>query len=361
MRVNARRDTTLDQIASLNPTALLANDVPLIDLRAPVEFAQGALPTSTNLPLLSDADRHEIGLVYRTEGREAAVARGHQLVSGPTRAQRIQAWLEFAANHPDCWLYCWRGGLRSQIAQAWLKDAGRAVPRVAGGYKCLRRACLDTLENTARDTKPWFVLAGRTGSGKTQIIQRLAHAIDLEGLARHRGSAFGAHPGGQPTPVAFENALAVAALRHAGSALVLEDESRTIGRLALPNSWYARMAAAPLVLLKATTETRVRNIRSEYVDEPLARGIAANELQDQLTASLDRIRKRLGGERHRRVGAALAEGFRTGDHEAWIGLLLAWYYDPMYDYQLAAKRERIIFSGDARAVTEFLKGKNELG
>ncbi len=341
----------------MTPTALLANDIPLIDLRAPVEFARGAFPTSVNLPLLGDTERHEIGLVYRHDGRAAAIARGHELVSGARRAQRIESWVDFAKHHPNCQLYCWRGGLRSQTAQSWLREAGCFVPRVAGGYKSLRRACRDALENIAGDARLWFVLAGRTGSGKTRVIGKLAHAIDLEALARHRGSAFGARAAGQPTPIAFENALAVIALQKAGRALVLEDESRTIGRLALPGSWYERMAAAPLVLLKAPREARVRNIRSEYVDTPLADGTSPAALQGQLAASLDRIRKRLGGDRHRRVGAALVEGFQTGHHEAWIGLLLEWYYDPMYDFQLASKWERIIFSGEAEAVTEFLERK----
>ncbi len=320
-----------------------------------MEFGRGAFPAAVNLPLLNDAERQAIGLVYRNEGRAAAVARGHELVSGTVREQRLQAWITFATEHPDCQLYCWRGGLRSQIAQAWLKDAGSVVPRVIGGYKALRRICLDTLENAATDAKHWIVLAGRTGSGKTRIIERLTQAINLEGLAQHRGSAFGARPSGQPTSIAFENALAVAALQQTGRTLVLEDESRTIGRLALPNAWYARMASAPLVLLQASTATRISNIHAEYVDEPLAAGVAPAALQRQLGDALDRIRKRLGGERHRQIGAAMATGFQTGDHGAWIGLLLEWYYDPMYDYQLAAKRERIVFRGEADAVAEYLR------
>ena len=90
-------------------------------------------------------------------------------------------------------------------------------------------------------TKHWLVLAGRTGVGKTKVIEMLPDAIDLEALARHRGSAFGGHDGGQPTPIAFENALAIATLKHRGSRLIVEDESRTIGRLALPQLWHARM------------------------------------------------------------------------------------------------------------------------
>ena len=339
----------------MTPDALLAENVPLIDIRAPAEFAQGAFPASVNLPLLTDAERHEVGLTYGKDGQDAALARGHELVSGTVRAERTRAWARFAESHCGCWLYCWRGGLRSRIAQSWLEKEGIAVPRVAGGYKTLRRACLATLEGAAGDSKRWLVLAGRTGSGKTRVASGLANAIDLEGLANHRGSAFGALPGGQPTPIAFENALAVAYLKHDAPTLILEDESRTIGRLALPAAWHERMGAAPLALLEATTEERIRNIGSEYVEQPLAGGVSPEDLHGRLAESLDRIRKRLGGDRHARIRAALDEGFGNGGHEQWIRLLLEWYYDPMYDYQLASKRRRIVFRGNAAAVTEYLQ------
>ncbi len=338
----------------MTPTELLAGGVPLIDVRAPVEYAQGAFPGAANLPLLTDTERHEVGLTYRNDGRDAALSRGHELVSGTVRAERTRAWAEFAGDRPGCWLYCARGGLRSRIAQSWLQETGVAVPRVAGGFKSLRRACLDTLERAAGDARHWLVLAGRTGSGKTRVIGTLTDAIDLEALARHRGSAFGARSGGQPTPIDFENALAVAYLKHDAPRLVLEDESRTIGRLALPPAWFERMGAAPLVLLEVTIEERIANIRGEYVEAPLAGGMPSEQLQARLVESLDRIRKRLGGDRHRNIRAALDRGFRDGDHDAWIRLLLDWYYDPMYDYQLRGKRNRIVFRGGTAAVREYL-------
>ena len=339
----------------MTPTALLANAIALIDLRAPGEFARGAFPAAVNLPLLTDAERHEVGLTYKHRGRAAAIEVGHELVSGAVRAQRTAAWADFVERHPGAWLYCWRGGLRSRIAQQWLEQAGIAVSRVDGGYRILRRACLAALDSAAANDKGWLLLAGRTGSGKTLVINELSNAIDLEGLARHRGSAFGARPGGQPPPIAFENALAVACLQHSGPTLVLEDKSRTIGRLAVPAAWFERMRGTPLVLMQASITERVRNIRGEYVDGPLAGGDAPGELREQLSDSLDRIRKRLGGDRHRQIAAALNEGFAAGAHETWIEMLLEWYYDPMYDYQLEAKRGRVVFQGDRAAVTEYLR------
>ena len=341
----------------MTPTALLANDIGLIDLRAPGECAQGAFPAAVNLPLLSDTERHEVGLTYKNRGRAAAIEVGHELVSGITRAQRIAAWADYIERHPEAWLYCWRGGLRSRIAQQWLEQAGIDILRVDGGYRSLRRACLAALEGAARDDKRWLLLAGRTGSGKTLVITKLSNAIDLEGLARHRGSAFGARPEGQPTPIAFENALAAAYLRHIGPTLVVEDESRTIGRLALPPAWFERMRSTSLVLMQATMAERVRNIRGEYVDGPLFGGVSPTQLHAQLANSLDRIKKRLGGDRHRQIAAALNDGFAAGSHEVWIEMLLEWYYDPMYDHQLGSKRATVVFQGDRAAVTEYLAAR----
>lgn len=347
---------------AMTPSDLLRQDIPLIDLRSPGEFAQGAFPAAVNLPLLTDGERHEIGTLYKRRGREAAIRHGHELVSGPTRTARIRAWTNFLRNHPNAWLCCWRGGLRSAIVQSWLREAGWAAPRVEGGYKALRRTCIETLDSLAQPAeadaaKRWLMLSGRTGVGKTKVVQSLPQAVDLEGLARHRGSAFGGHEQGQPTPIAFENALAIKYLQHQGRTLIVEDESRNIGRLSLPEAWFAQMRQAAIVLLEAPMEARIEQIRKEYVNAPLAEGLAAAALHERLQASLDRIRKRLGGERHRQVGAALAAGFRDGGHEHWIGLLLAWYYDPMYDYQLQAKQPRVIFTGRRSEVAEFLRAQ----
>lgn len=353
----------------MTPADLLRNNVPLIDLRSPGEFARGAFPCARNLPLLSDAERSEIGVLYKKRGAEAAVRRGYVLVSGAVRSARLKSWTDFLQAHPDAWIYCWRGGLRSAIVQSWLRDAGWPAPRVAGGYKRLRQTCLDVLADspgaansgeacpapaTPGDGKRWLVLAGRTGVGKTEVIKTLPNALDLEGLARHRGSAFGSLEQPQPPPIAFENALAAAYLRHRGASLILEDESRTIGRLALPKSWYGRMQQAPIVLLEASLAQRIRRIRKEYVDLPLSQGADCAALHKRHQTALQRITKRLGRQRHGQVSEALAQGFRQGDHEHWIGLLLTWYYDPMYDHQLTSKKHRVIFTGDRQAVCECL-------
>lgn len=118
---------------------IFLNDVPMMDVRAPVEFAKGAFPGVLNLPLMNDEERQKVGTCYKQRGQEAAIALGHSLVSGEIKNGRIAAWAAFAKVHPHGVLYCFRGGLRSQITQQWLQsEVGIAYPRVIGGYKAMR-------------------------------------------------------------------------------------------------------------------------------------------------------------------------------------------------------------------------------
>lgn len=334
-------------------TELLARRGPFIDLRSPREFAAGAVPGAVSLPLLTDDERHRVGLTYQAEGQAAAITLGEALVAGSTRQARIDGWADFVRQHPETWLYCWRGGLRSEIVQGWLAELGLDVPRVPGGFKALRQSCLAAIDSAPAQV-PWIVLGGRTGTGKTAVLKQVPGHLDLESLANHRGSAFGGYPEGQPTPVSFENAVAVTWLNHDAGALVLEDESRTIGRLAIPPAWYEAMQRAPLVILEADMDARVRHITREYVWEPLSRGMAAATLERRLTEALDRIRRRLGGLRHAEIAALLRRAFDTGEHGPWIERLLGWYYDPMYDYQLRAKLDRVVFRGSIETVGPYL-------
>ncbi len=352
---------------------LFLHDVPLLDVRASVEFAAGAFPCAENLPLVDDEERHLIGIRYKEAGQEAAVELGGRLVSGARRTQRIAAWQQFAARHPDAVLYCFRGGMRSQISQAWLHEhAGVRMPRVKGGYKALRRFLLNELATGIEAIEP-IVLGGRTGVGKTLLLARLEHTLDLEGLAWHRGSAFGRHATPQPTQIDFENRLAIALLKHRAGGnppLVVEDESKHIGSRHLPERLYQRLKAAPLVVLEATLQERVENTLREYVIDSLAehRALHGEETgfetwADGLLGSLDRVRRRLGGVRHQALRGvledALARQRAHGDlarHRDWIERLLVDYYDPMYDYQIARNAERIRVSGRAGEVLAYLRG-----
>lgn len=356
-RQGAAIDNSQRSLVSNELKQLLEQGTSFIDLRAPGEFSLGAVPNAVNLPLLTDKERQQIGITFKQSGSDAALSLGHELVSGASRDARIHSWLEFSKQHDGSWLYCWRGGLRSQIAQSWLAAGGVNLPRVSGGFKALRRTCLEILQS-APGSKPWLIIGGRTGSGKTDLLAQHAGSIDLEGLANHRGSAFGAHMTRQPTPIDFENSLAVAYLQHNHRRLLLEDESRTIGRLAIPPSWHAHMQQSPLLILDVELAVRTNNICREYVSEPLAGGVPEAELHSRYSEALQRISKRLGGVRHKQVQAALTQGFANGDHGDWIGLLLRWYYDPMYDYQLEKKLDRVIARGTGPQLLEAINQQN---
>ena len=325
---------------------------PLIDVRAPSEFARGALPGAVNLPLLHDEERAAVGTTYKRRGREAAIELGHRLVCGEVKRARVEAWRAFVEVHPNAAIYCARGGLRSEIAQTWLAEAGVRQARVAGGFKALRRHCLDVLEGVGE--RSFVLVGGRTGSGKTSVVQGTAVHVDLERLANHRGSAFGALPTPQPPPVAFENAMAVEIMRLSlDEPIVLEDESRTIGRLAIPDRLYTAMQGAPIALIEADDETRAENIYREYV-------IEAEQPRNHLAASLERIQRRLGGVRYTEIKALMDQAFDAGAsawplHRRWIVRLLHDYYDPMYDYQLAAKADRVTVRGTASEVAAALR------
>lgn len=351
---------------------ILLDDTPLIDTRAPIEFNKGALPSSHSLPLMTDAERAKVGTCYKQQGQAAAIELGHQLVNGRIKESRVAAWVDFARQHPEGYLYCWRGGLRSQTCQQWLQAAGCDYPRIDGGYKALRRFLLDEFERICRE-REFLILAGPTGVNKTGLLQQVDAAVDLEGVANHLGSSFGRRPEGQPTQLNFENALAVALLKQdarqtdTNVALVLEDESQLIGRCSIPPALLQRMKTSPVILLEASLEARIEHTYRNYILNKLSRWQALqgeeagfNAFADDLTQSLYRVRKRLGGVRYQSLQAQLQSALtrhRQGDadgHRQWIAQLLTDYYDPMYEYQLSQRQPLVCFRGDRAAVLDFL-------
>lgn len=351
---------------------LFLSGVPLLDVRAPVEFAKGAFPGAVNLPLMDDAEREAVGTRFKQQGQAAAISLGHSLVSGGKKHDRIAAWADFARSHPDGYIYCFRGGLRSAISQQWLhEEAGIRYPRIVGGYKGMRAFLLEELEDAIVESQ-FVVLGGLTGTGKTELLRELENGVDLEGHAHHRGSSFGRHAAAQPAQIDFDNRLAIDFLRkralgHHG--FVLEDEGRHIGSCSLPLTLYQRMPAYPVVWLEDDLGSRVDRVLRDYVIDLVAEFMAMNgadkgfeRFAERLRQSLDKIARRLGGERHRRVGAmmdaALAEQRRSGavdGHRDWIERLLVDYYDPMYAYQRQNKAARVEFAGGRADVLQYLR------
>jgi tRNA 2-selenouridine synthase len=342
----------------LYPAGALEPPYAIIDVRSPVEIARGALPGAHALPLLSDDERHQVGLRYAEAGQEAAVRLGWELTE-PHLAARVAAWRSVAAAAPTA-VVCWRGGLRSALATE-LIDLPQ-VRAVAGGYKAVRRQLSATLpEALAR--APLLVLTGLTGSGKTELLRRLRGVttdlavLDLEALARHRGSSFGAIDQPQPAQPTFEHELTSGLLLHRARVVVVEDESRFVGRRVLPPPLLEAMQRAPVALLETSLEERVARVFAEYVRTPALRQSvpAARAALDAATA---RLRRRLGGPRSRAVHAALAvaelDWFDPAAHREWIGLLLEHYYDRLYHRNRAALARPVLLRGDADALAEAL-------
>ena len=354
---------------------LLCADTPMLDVRAPVEFSQGAFPHSINAPLLNDEQRHLVGGCYKNEGHDAAVRLGEKLVSGDVKEACLRRWTDFLRQHPDGVLYCFRGGMRSQISQQWIyQQTGIMVPRVKGGYKALRSFLIERTESLALQLNP-VILAGRTGSGKTLLLKKLDNAIDLEGLANHRGSSFGRQLDPQPTQIDFENRLAIELLKFARCGLtdiVLEDESPNIGSVHIPHALYQRMEEAPGVVLEASEQQRVEITLKEYIIDMLERYVDAegdamrgfSALSEYLHSSLLRVKRRLGGKTYTEIlglmNQALKEQAVSGhaeSHRTWLRLMLIQYYDPMYDYQHKKRGRMIEYSGEFTAILSCLRDR----
>lgn len=331
----------------------------ILDVRSPAEVARGTLPGSVNVPILEDEERRRVGIAYKESGQRVAVELGVELTS-EAMPGRVERWRAVCRNGPAV-IACWRGGLRSELAQSYLGEP--RVPRVAGGYKALRAHLVGSLERSLRRRR-LLVVGGMTGTGKTELIESLRGAdgmlaLDLEGLANHRGSAFG-HLGAQPAQQTFENEIAARLLLDPARLLVVEDESRRIGALQLQEALFAPMTSAPVALLEAPIEERVRRIHRQYVLEPaIARGpeVVLRELAD----SVSRLRRRLGGglvEQLQGVlaGAIASDSWRdSAALEPFIAPLLHEYYDPLYRKSVERLRREVVVRGGREELASWIR------
>ncbi|GAB1447235.1 MAG: tRNA 2-selenouridine(34) synthase MnmH [Bacteroidia bacterium] len=313
----------------------------LVDVRSEGEFAQGHIPGAVNLPLLRNEERVLVGTTYKKEGNQAAVLLGYELV-GPRFRQLIEGAISLSEGKPLV-LHCWRGGLRSRIMAQLLSNAGLDITIIEGGYKTFRNLVL----NTFLQSYNLRVLGGFTGSGKTEMLKGLANAgkqiIDLEELASHRGSAFGAigmEP--QPTQEQFENNLALLLSKiNVAEPLWLEDEASMIGKLQVPDVFFKQMRQSPLVVVRIPKEERFARIRNEYGVFP----------KEQLIQSTQKIAKKLGDLRLRKAISDL----ENNNFDGWLDEVL-FYYDKVYVRALndSTLEQKLILEGSFDEVLQQL-------
>lgn len=312
-------------VKSLDVAEFLQRTTPIIDVRSPKEFAQGHIPGAHSLPLFSDEERAVVGTRYKQHSRDAAVLEGLRIV-GPKLAGIVEEARSIA---PDgrIRVHCWRGGERSGSV-AWLLDkAGFGeVHTLRRGYKGFRNHVLDSFN----DPLQLLVLGGYTGTGKTETLRHL-HAlgeqvIDLEGLAHHKGSSFGAlgeEP--QPSTEHFENLLwAAIASTHRGRPVWVEDESVMIGRCKIPQAFFDRMRGAVLYFVEMPQQERADRLVADYGKYP----------KEQLAEAVKRIEKRMGPQHCK----AALQALEVGDLRT-VAMLTLSYYDKAYALG-AAQREQ---------------------
>jgi tRNA 2-selenouridine synthase len=314
--------TTLD-IQKFIEQSSLTNSI--IDVRTPKEFEQGHIPGAANIPLFSNEERVIVGTLYKQQGKQPAILKGLEFV-GPKLAD-IVAKTQLIAKDNTIYIHCWRGGMRSGSV-AWLLELyGIKVFILKGGYKSFRNFALNSFDKAFN----LHVLGGRTGSGKTDILNKLIElgeqVVDLEKIASHKGSAFGAlGEKNQPSQEQFENELAC--FIHTidcAKPLWLEDESRLIGNKVIPEKLWEQMRVAKTICIDVPFEERVDYLTKEYGKFPA----------EQLKESIIKITKRLGHLQAKNALTALDENDLKTTCRICLG-----YYDKSYNHGIE-QREKL--------------------
>lgn len=306
-----------------------AEQHPVIDVRSEGEYAHAIFPCAFNLPLLNNEERAIIGTTYKHEGNQAAVLKGYELV-GHKFVDYIKQALVIAPNKKIN-VYCWRGGLRSNIMAFLLHTAGFEVNLLQGGYKKYRNWVLQTLE-LPRNIR---IVGGKTGSGKTYILQAIkklgGQIVDLEQLACHRGSAFGAlGQDFQPTVEMFENQLAMQWSKLNPKQITwLENESRLIGKVRIPYKIYDAMRQAITYDLQLSLSQRIENIKTDY-----------GKFDRQILAECTKkVEKKMGNLRTQQA----LDFLMANELNAWIFMLLE-YYDKNYLHSKQQRKIETVFT-----------------
>lgn len=311
----------------------LNKEISFIDVRTPSEFKQGHIPGAINIPIFSDSERVEIGTAYKHNGKISATLIGLEKVGPKMRILAEQA-IKYAKDG-KLLVHCWRGGMRSE-SMAWLfEKAGVECFVLNGGYKAYRRYAKNQLSRKSK----MIILSGSTGSGKTDILKALQsqgeQIIDLEGLAHHKGSAFGSI--GEPEQVSteqFENNLYHEyAQLELNKPIWVEDESRSIGKNFIPEEFYVQMRNAQVLKISLPKEVRVKRLVEEYTHTD----------KEVLIFHLNRIKKRLGPNQTK----LSIEAVEKNDMTTAVDLTLS-FYDKAYEYGLSKRNIQSVFYLDLK-------------
>ncbi len=312
---------------SLDDFLRLRQSLPIVDVRSEGEFTEGHIPGALNIPILNNDERKAVGTDYKQKGQREAILTGFRLV-GPRLPEIIQT-TEQAAKGGELLVHCWRGGMRSNNFCQFAGMARIKAHSLVGGYKVYRQRAVEAF----RTPLNLMTIGGTTGSGKSDILRALQTAgeqvIDLEALAHHRGSAFGAlNMPPQPTTEQFQNDLfEVIQKLDPTRPTWIEDESISIGKIYLPHDFWAIMSKSPVVEIQLDRAIRIDRLDREY-------GVADRA---QFLEAMTRITKRLGGQNFKAAAEALAQN----DMKATIDILLQ-YYDKTYQFGLDKKKARIV-------------------
>ena len=312
-----------------------------VDVRTPLEYAEDHMPGAINVPLLTNEERVEIGTLYKQAGSFAARNRGLELTAHRMPAM-VASIAEAAVGRPIL-VYCWRGGLRSKTVATILELAGYQAVQLTGGYKAFRNHVISYFE-PFRPPGPIVVIHGMTGIGKTAFLLGLHTnhftVLDLEGIAGHRGSAFGELGLVQHLSQKRFETLLWDAFRKAppGKPVVVEGESKRIGKLSLPGNVYEVMLESAKVWCDASIETRIRRLIAEY---------GRPDYREGMVEALRRIGKRLGAEKY----AEIAGYLERWELAPFTAELIKHYYDKVY-YKNREWREDIAISLEDYAAAE---------